>query len=141
MPALRKKIKSILLYFIVYSFLGWIIDTSYRSVLSGYFAPNSVTVLPFTPIYGFGALLIIWLSWSMKKRGLWQEFIVYALAATALEYAGALFSIRVLGRQLWDYSALSYNFNGHISLEHSIAWGVLGLFLVHYLHTFIKKKL
>lgn len=126
-------------FFFLYGLLGWVIDTSYRSVFAGHFAPRSATGLPFTAIYGFGALLILFLSRWFKERSLWMQFVVYALAATVLEYIGALFSIHILGQQLWDYSSLAYNFDGHISLFHSIFWGVLGVVLVHWIHPSLKR--
>lgn len=131
----------LLCFFIVYAFLGWVIDTSFRSLTAGTFAPNSVTPLPFTPIYGFGALFILLAAESVKRRHIILQFLIYGAAASFVEYTGALLTQFFLSRRLWDYSQSPFNLQGNIDIFHTIAWGLLGLFLVHVLHPRLARLL
>ena len=130
------KVKLVITLFIIYSFLGWIIDTGYRSLLEGRFAPGAVTVLPFTPIYGLGALLILAVHAKVKELSLIKTFFLYGLLATLLEYIGGLFSLHVLGQRLWDYSDLPFNIGGHVTLLHAFFWGLLAVLFLKFIHPF-----
>lgn len=130
-----------LLYFVVYSFLGWIIDTSFRSALAGQYAPGSFSPLPFTPIYGFGALLILLIGKELRKTPWFVQFFAYSAAATTLEYVGAITTQLLYHRRLWDYTQAPFNLNGDIDIFHTVAWGILGLFLVQILHPRIARLL
>lgn len=136
-----KTIKQLILFFLFYAFIGWILDTSYRSLIEGYFAPGSITFLPFTPIYGFGALLILLVYKKIQHLSAWMLFIIFAVIATFFEYIGGALTLAVLGHRLWDYSNLPLNLHGHTSLLHAFIWGILTLILVKILHPFIVKRL
>ena len=135
------KAKLVISLFIIYSFLGWIVDTGYRSLLEGHFAPGSVTILPFTPIYGLGALLILAVHAKVKELSVIKTFFLYGLLATLLEYIGALFSWHVLGKRLWDYSELPFNIQGHVSLLHAFFWGILAVLFLKFIHPFVRRKM
>lgn len=128
-----------LIFFIIYGFLGWAIDTTYRTLLSGYFAPG--TWIPyFSIIYPIGAFMMLWLYGRLLKDArLWQQFLVFAMAATALEYTGGHIGLLVLDRRLWDYSYMPYNIDGFVDVFHSIGWGLLSLLLVHAIHPHLKQ--
>jgi uncharacterized membrane protein len=135
-----KKFTTIVMWFFVYSFLGWILDTSYRSLLDGAFAPGSVTFLPFTPIYGFGALAILSIDHFFKTKSILLKFFVFALIATMIEYAGGVYTESVLGVKLWDYSDQLFNYHGIISLLNSFYWGILGIALTEVIHPRLFKN-
>ena len=127
------------LYFLFYSFIGWLIDTAHRSYLEGQFTSGSLTVLPLTPIYGIAALAILLAhnNWELKK--IWQQFFVYGFIATVVEYLGGVFTLQIFGRRLWDYSEIPFNLHGHISLLHAFYWGLLALLLIQVIHPRIQK--
>lgn len=128
-----------ILYFIIYSFLGWIIDTGYRSVLAKSFAPNSITFLPFAPIYGFGALFVLLAYPRIQHLSFLTQFIIFSFSLTLGEYIGGVLTLHFLGKRLWDYSDMPFNFQGHISLLNSFIWGILALILVTYIHPHLQK--
>jgi len=126
-------------YFFLYSFLGWIIDTTYRSFVDSAFAPGPyLHPLPFTPMYGFGALLILLTYPSVKSLPLWQLFFFYAISLSFFEYMGAIFSLSILGVRLWDYSDGFLNIQGHTDLLHGLAWGALALLMIKCIHPFFE---
>ena len=48
-----------ILYFLIYSFLGWVCETIYCSILDRKFVNRGFLNGPVCPVYGFGALLVI----------------------------------------------------------------------------------
>ena len=49
----------VLTYFIIYSFLGWILESLYRSFCERKLINTGFLRGPFCPIYGFGAAIMI----------------------------------------------------------------------------------
>jgi hypothetical protein len=59
-----------------------------------------------------------------------RKSLLCGLMITAVELIfGFLFNF-VLGANIWDYSALPYNFHGQICLYYSLIWCVLAYFLL-----------
>lgn len=122
-----------LTYFVVYSFLGWAIDTAFRSAMLGHYA--SGTLIPFFGIiYGCAALCILAAGQQMHKRSLLLQAIVYGSIATAVEYIGGNIGLALTGRMLWDYSGYPYDYHGFIAPYTSLAWALLSLLLVLVIH-------
>jgi uncharacterized membrane protein len=113
--------------FVVFSFIGGIIDTAYTSYMERRFKMMSFLGLCFSAIYGFGAVVLIELTRMLHGIDLVYRLIAYAVSLTLLEYIGALFCEKVLKVKLWDYSDLPFNFQGRISLQHSIYWVLLSV--------------
>ena len=49
----------ILTYFVIYSLLGWLLESTYRTILEKKIINTGFLKGPFCPIYGFGAIIII----------------------------------------------------------------------------------
>lgn len=120
------KFSTYILYFLVFSFIGWIIDSGYRSIHdkkitnAGYFKQ-----LPICPIYGFGGIILVTLFKFFKNENLFITFIIAAITMVLVEYIGGLFCDKVLNQRLWNYSNSKFNLHGHISLLQSFYWTVL----------------
>ena len=52
-------IQYIVLYFFIYAFLGWVMETIYSLMVLGHFTKRGFLFGPLCPIYGFGAILMI----------------------------------------------------------------------------------
>lgn len=125
-------------YFIIYSLIGWIIDTTCRSLRAIAFVAN--TYVPgFSITYGIGSLIIIFLIKYIKKLNIFLKYFIYAIVLTLYEYISAIWTEFFLGMPLWDYSNHFLNFQGRIDLFHFIAWGLLGLLFEYKLHPFISE--
>lgn len=122
-----------LLFFFLYCFLGWVWESCYVSAKQHRWVNRGFLHGPLLPIYGFGAVIILWATLPVRGS-LPLIFLVGMLAATALEYVTgaameALFKVRY-----WDYSGKPFNLNGHICLTCSLAWGAFSVLLVKVLH-------
>ncbi len=116
-----------ILLFLLFSLIGGMLDTAYRSLMDKKFASNCFFGIFFCPIYGFGALLMTHLTASMQGIDVLFRVLVYAFSLTFLEYVGALFTEKVLKRKLWDYSKRRLNFQGRINIQHSLYWLFLAI--------------
>ncbi len=123
--------------FLLFSFVGWIIDSGYRSVTdkkwinAGYFRG------PICPIYGFGALALIFFVKYFDFLRVWGMLLLCWLALVVVEYVGGIFSEKVLGLKLWDYSDASYHLGGHIDVLHSLYWGILAAAFYYLVYPFV----
>lgn len=88
---------------------------------------------PFSPIYGLGAILMLYplVKWRTFKP--WQTFLLTAPIGGVFEYLASVFQELVMHTRSWDYSDHFLNFDGRTSLWVMTIWGVLGVLLVHVL--------
>ncbi len=118
----------IVLYFGVYSFLGWLIESSYRTAKRGRLVNSGFLYGPFIPVFGFGGLIIHLLYLPLGAVPYAVALVVMTLAVTLLELITGLLMHRVFGLMLWDYSEHRYNLGGYICPRFSLYW--LGLAVV-----------
>lgn len=119
--------------FVVYSFIGFLLEVAFAALTGGRPDRKGLLVLPLCPVYGVGACLILALPrWADARP--WALFLLGGLAATGAEYLAALYHEKVLGVSFWNYNGLPGNLQGRVCLPFSLAWGVLSLGLVYWLH-------
>ena len=122
-----------LLFFYIYSFFGWCIESSYVSIQKKKFVNRGFMRGPFLPLYGSGAVLLLFVTIPVRDS-LILSFIFGAAAATVLEYITgacmeALFKVRY-----WDYSNNPFNLHGYVCLGTSLAWGFLTIVMIRIVH-------
>lgn len=127
---LQKKIEQYFLLFVIYSFLGWVIEVIIFVFLEHKIINRGLLIGPYCPIYGFG-FLIIDLCLKKFKDKPFVLFIMAMAVATVLEYSTSLLLESIFGIQLWDYSQNFMNFNGRICLQTTLGFGVLALIIIY----------
>ena len=129
----------ILAYFIIYSVLGYIVETLYGIITKGVWeSRQSFLYGPFCAIYGLGAvIMIIFLHKYQKKYN--ALFIGGFIVGSITEYLVSLFGEMILGVKWWDYSGMPLNLNGRICVYFSIFWGFLGMYLIASLNPKIDR--
>ena len=126
----------VLAYFIIYSILGYIIETLFGAITKGVIeSRKSFLYGPFCAIYGLGAVIMIGLLQYFKKNN-YTLFFGGFLIGSVVEYLVSLFGEMMLHVKWWDYSNMPLNLNGRICVYFSIFWGILAIFLM----TYINKK-
>jgi uncharacterized membrane protein len=128
-------------YLSLYSFLGWILDTAYRSSLTGTWTSISSIDTVLAPVYGFGALAFLSLRPLFNNKHPLIQWVLLALAGGLVEYVGGWVAITYTGDRLWDYSDTFLNIHGHTDLFHIIIWGLLGLFFLRVIHPVVERHL
>jgi uncharacterized membrane protein len=127
---LPEKLLDYFLYFGAMSFLGWIIETIYRSGKEKRLVNPGFLSGPFVPIYGFGAVIITSVSVEARTLPLVPGWALFLLSPTILEYFAGWLMEKFFGLKLWDYSRRRFNLQGRICLRFSFYWAVLAILLV-----------
>lgn len=130
----------ILIYFIIYSFLGWVLESIVRTICERKPINTGFLKGPFCPIYGCGAIImIVFLS---KFSYSWILLFIMSIIFLSLwEYIVGVFLEKVFKTKYWDYSNHKFNYKGRLCLTNSIAWGFLGVLFIKYIHPFIIQVL
>jgi len=117
----------IILEFLFFSFIGWILDSAYRSIEERNWINAGYFKGPFCPIYGVGGVILIYLFKNMAWMPLALQLLIASMAMITVEYAGGVFSERILKVKLWDYSSSRFHIGGYIDLLHSFFWMLLSI--------------
>ncbi len=119
------------LYFFIYSFCGWAMETVLCSLQERRFVNRGFLNGPLCPIYGCGvALMLVVLVPVRNGMGnpLYALPIVFAMGtvlASVVEYFTSWAMEKLFHARWWDYSHFRFNLNGRICLHISLIWGVL----------------
>lgn len=134
-----------ILIFALYSFIGWVMETIFASTLQRKFINRGFLRGPFTPIYGFGAILIIvslnliFIPMHNSPILLISKLILSTLIVTALEFVTGFVLEKIFHSKWWDYSGNFLNFKGYICLKYSLVWGVLAFILIQLVHPVVER--
>ena len=112
---------------------GWIYELIFYRLAWGIWGNRGTSLGPWIPIYGFGALLILFLCYRFKKNML-LVFTIGGLSATVLEYFTGLFLYKVLHLRLWDYNTEPWNFlniGGYVCFRSALIFCFFALLLVY----------
>lgn len=129
-----------LMIFVVGGLFGFVYEEIFYRIDLGYFTKRGTTLGPWIPIYGFGAILIIFLTEKLRKHPA-LLFIVASAATGLLELATGYVLYNYLGVRLWDYNVEIWNFGnigGYICLRSVLFFGLSALFLQYIVHPYIK---
>lgn len=124
--------------FYIYCFLGWIVESSIVSVRTKKLVNRGFLKIPMLPIYGFGSVMMLFVSLPIKDKPILIYFFGM-IAATILEYISAVLIENIFKIKYWDYTEDKFNFQGRICLESSLFWGVLSLALTLFIHKPVEK--
>lgn len=126
--------------FFVYSFLGWVWEVIYFYVMERRFRSGGITSAPLLPIYGMGAIAVLAVL-DLHVDNPFAVFLLSALLASAVEFAGHYFMEKVFHVRLWDYRGNKFNLQGRICLENSLSFGILAMLLVYVVHPVVLNVL
>lgn len=126
----------LLWYFVLYSFLGFLLEVAFARVTRHPKKDRKCfLLLPLCPVYGLGMVAVLNLP-SAVRNSLWLP-LAGGVLATAVEYAMHWYYDVALGVRFWDYSAVRGNLHGRVCPAFSLVWGLLTAFAVWFLHPWI----
>ena len=128
----------VVLWFLVYSLMGWIVESVYMSICNRKLTNRGFAKGPFCPIYGVGALTVFFLLRPYSDQP-FQLFLLGMILATAIEFITAVIMNRIFGEIWWDYREKPLNYKGIICWESSIAWGFYTLGLFFFLQNMVSS--
>ena len=128
-----------LAYFIIYSVVGFIIETAFGFVTKGVIeSRKSFLYGPFCAIYGVGAVIMIPLLQRFKKNN-YTLFFGGFVIGSCVEYIISLIGEFIFHIKWWDYSDMAFNINGRICIAFSFFWGILAIYLMSHFNPMIDK--
>lgn len=146
---MKRKIEEYFLYFILYSMIGWFYEVFLEVVVYRWgFSNRGVLFGPYCIVYGFGALLLIFLLTRLKKKKIKIKkvnitpilvFIGIVVITTLVELIASYIMEFTRGEWLWDYTRFSFNFEGRIALNPSIRFGIGGMIFLYLLQPLFEK--
>lgn len=123
--------------FLLYSFLGWIIEVVYTLISEHKLINRGFLVGPLVPIWGVGAVLI---TLILRPDDSWFNLIVSsAFIGTFLEYVVNYLMEKIFKARWWDYSHIPFNINGRVCLPFACLFGIGGALVVHLFNPLFFK--
>lgn len=129
-----------ILFFFVYSFLGWCLEVICKLITEKRFINRGILIGPICPIYGYG-ILIMTLFFRKYLNDPITLFILIIVSCSILEYFTSYFLEKVYHTRWWDYSTKKFNINGRICLETMIPFAILGLLIMNYMNPIVFNLL
>ena len=117
-------------WLLIYSFLGWVWESSYVSIKERKLVNRGFVTGPVCTIYGFGAVSVYLILKPVSGNLFW----LYAggvVVPTILEYFTAVLMEHIFHTSWWDYSQNKFNFQGRICLGASLGWGIFSIILFY----------
>lgn len=132
-------LSKIVAYFVIYSFLGFIIETLFGLLTKGVVeSRKSFLYGPFCGIYGLGAIVMI-ISLKRFNKNNYTLFIGGFIVGSIIEYVISLIGEELFHIKWWDYSGMPFNINGRICIGFSLFWGILAIYLMSHLNPKVDK--
>lgn len=137
---MMNKLAYIFLTFILYSFLGWVVEVIVGYIQQRKLINRGFLIGPLCPIYGVGGLIILLTLGKYDDDPLVLFFMSIMLCAV-LEYFTSYLMEKIFKNRWWDYSYMKYNINGRVCLEFACAFGVGGVFVTYISNPLMLKLL
>ena len=128
--------------FVVCCVLGLAIETAYHFAVvdPGHYQDRAGLLFgPFSPIYGFGAVLMTVALNRFHDKNVVLIFLVSAVIGGAFEYLTSWFMQFAFGIVAWDYSGTFLSIDGRTNGMFMAMWGVLGVIWIKLLLPWMLK--
>lgn len=91
-------------FFLLYSFLGWVVEVLIASLRKGDFVNRGMLNGPLCPIYGLSIILSLQFLEAANANP-FALLVGNAVLATVVEYIAGGLLRRIIGRRLWNYDS------------------------------------
>ena len=140
MISINVDIINILAYFALYSFLGWIIESVFKTMLEKKWVNSGFLEGPFCPIYGAGSI-IMYIGLEGFRDNPILVFVLSFIILSIWEYFVGWVLEKIFNTKYWDYSENKFNIKGRICLMNSVFWGILGTVFIYMVHPITEKAM
>lgn len=126
--------------FVIGCVVGVVIETIYHFMLYGEYQNRTGMLYgPFSPIYGFGAVLMTVALNRFYKKSFILIFFTTAVIGGAFEYAVSWFMEFAFGIVAWDYTGTFLSIDGRTNGMYMVIWGILGCIWIKLLLPYVLK--
>lgn len=122
-----------MLLFFIYSFLGWIWESIYQSILEKKLLNRGFLFGPFIPLYGAGATSVLICTMPFKEHW-WVVALLGMVVATVMEEITGRVMELLFDVRYWSYEGYPGNIDDIICIPATILWGAFSLFAMYILN-------
>ncbi|MHB8064499.1 MAG: putative ABC transporter permease [Ruminiclostridium sp.] len=131
-----REFEMLVIYFSIFSLIGWLCEVLYCSVISKKIVVNRGFLAgPVCPVYGFGALFVIWLL-KPVEASIPIVFLSGIVITSTLEYITGWLLEVFFSTRWWDYRNRKFNIDGRVCLRNSVFFGILSVVLMKIIYPF-----
>ena len=135
------KICYLFIIFILYSFIGYILEISNCSLREKKLILNRGFFLgPYLPIYGISCLLMGSIIIKYKNDFL-TVFVMSAFICTTVEYITSYILEKIFKARWWDYSDHRFNIEGRVCLFNACLFGLGGVAFTYLVNPLVTNIL
>lgn len=123
--------------FIVYSFLGWVLENTYSIYAKNSLQEDYFLMGPLKPMYGIAMAILILYNEILKFPFPILAVLCFIIPST-VEYISGHIMKKIFNKVYWDYSDLKYNLFGYVYLRTSAIWFSLSLVAIYYMQPTVR---
>ncbi len=124
-------------FFVIYSFLGWVVEVVFHVVVAGKIINRGFLNGPVCPVYGFGMISVLLMYNIIGIDNAFVIFLEGVVFTTLIELIAGFILDKCFHARWWDYSKMPLNLNGYICAGFSIIWGLAVVFVIKLVHVVI----
>lgn len=136
--------------FFIYSFLGWIYESTYVSIREKKWVNRGFLNGPIIPIYGSAATLLyiaffnnhmVDITAAQSIPSVLLLFVTGMILASLLEFVTSWTMEKIFHAKWWDYSECFCNIQGRVCLKASLFWGLLSVVMAELIQPAMERLL
>lgn len=136
-PVYLLPFSTVFLIFVIFSFVGWCSEVLYVGIFFEHkFVNRGFLYGPVTPIYGFGALVILFIPPQLYNTWI-PLFLASMVLCSAVEYFASWMMEKMFHTRWWDYSRYKFHINGRVCLLNSVLFGIMGVLDIHFVQPYV----
>ena len=130
--------------FLLFSILGYILESTIY-IITNQNGNSGILYGPWTPVYGFGVIIIIIIYNYIKEKNIMNIykvlsiFILSIILLTTIEYIGGNLIEYFFHKKFWSYEDLKFNIGPYIALEIAFIWGICSIIYIFLIKSITDK--
>ncbi len=121
--------------FLVYGFLGWLLENCYNKHVEGKFWKANFLHGPIKPMYGIGGVLLVYSHRHYRKQFGYAAIIIPLL----VEWCSGRWLDERYHLKYWDYNGERIQLGGYICLRFALCWIVLAQVVVYLVQPLLER--
>ena len=122
-----------IILFLIYSFLGWVWESIYMSILEKKPLNRGFLYGPCIPIYGIGATLVIFTTMPFKDKWVLVVLVGMIVGTVMEEIAGRTME-KIFDVKYWSYEGYPGNIDDFICVPATLLWGFFAVMTLYWLN-------
>lgn len=130
----------LLWFFLLYSFIGWVIGTAAAAVREKKFVDVGFLFGPYCPAYGIGAVAFA-VFLPELRNSLFFLFLGGVILSFIITLSTGFILEKIFHRKWWDYSRKKFQFGGYVNLPYSVVWGISAVVCISLVNPFLGQAI